>query len=167
MVRSVTGGTLGVLSCPPALCPHAEFCVAGVLAVPVGLHWTGQQARPGTLRAALDWHGLPGSAGRLAAALRTLGPVCFEVTEAAGPRADGERYSYTPELGMHRVGLTTYGDSVVAEEQLRELLASAAGSAVALEHGIHRLLGQPWDEALEPLRRAGDGHPVTPLRRTG
>ena len=34
-------------------------------------------------------------------------------------------------------------------------------------HHVDKLLGAPWDEALEPFRRAGDGAPVTWLHRVG
>ena len=43
-------GVLQVHSAPPALCPHIEWAVAGVLGVPVDLAWVGQPAAPGAVR---------------------------------------------------------------------------------------------------------------------
>ena len=42
-------GVLHIHSAPPALCPHIEWAVAGVLGVPVDLPWVNQPATPGTL----------------------------------------------------------------------------------------------------------------------
>src|ERR1700685_4848173 len=62
-------GVLQVHSAPPALCPHIEWAVAGILGVPVRLSWVDQPASPGTLRAELDWHGKPGGAAAITSAL--------------------------------------------------------------------------------------------------
>ncbi len=152
---SLSRGALRVLACPAALCPHVEFAVAEVLSQPVSLSWTAQTARPPMLRAGTRWHAAPGAAGRLAAALRRIGPVCFDVEEGACPGFDAERFSFVPELGMARVTLAAHGDVVLGEEQLRALLCGATSVADAR----HRL-----DRA---LRRAGDGQPVGVLRHTG
>jgi hypothetical protein len=37
----------------------------------------------------------------------------------------------------------------------------------SLEEELARLLGQPWDDELEPFRCAGDGAPVRWLHATG
>jgi hypothetical protein len=39
--------------------------------------------------------------------------------------------------------------------------------ASSLEDELARLLGQPWDDELEPFRCAGDGAPVRWLHATG
>ena len=62
-------GVLQVHSAPPALCPHIEWAVAGVLGVPVDLAWVGQPAAPGTLRGELNWSARPGTAGSITSAL--------------------------------------------------------------------------------------------------
>jgi hypothetical protein len=154
------------LSCPPALAPHLEFTVAAVLGVPVKLEWTPQPARPGTLYAALEWRAPAGTAGRLAARLRTLGPVSFDVDEAASPGCDAERYSCAPELGLHRAVIGANGDVLIAENQLHALLEETT-SGPGLAGGLRKLLGAAWDDALEPLRSGGYGAPITHLRRTG
>lgn len=159
-------GTLVVLACPPALCPHLEFGVSAVLQTPVSLTWTAQPDCPGSLYAALEWRAVPGTAGRLAARLRSLGRVAFEVVEGPSPGCDAERYAHTPDLGLHRAAISANGDVVIGEAALRALLERADGPG-ALAQGLERLLGSAWDDALEPLRRGGHGAPVTWLRRTG
>ncbi len=161
---------LSVLTCPAPLCPHLEFAAAAVLGTPVSFRWVDQPASPGALTAQAELRGEPGLAGRLAGRLRGLGPVRFEVLEDAAVGVDAERYSYSPDLGLYRTALAANGDVVVSESRLRELLARShrmGEGAATLAHGLDQLLGTAWDEELEPLRRGGDGAPVSWLRRTG
>ena len=159
----MTAGVLYVHSAPPALCPHVEWAVAAELGVRASLTWTDQPATPGLLRAETGWRGRPGTAGRLAAALRGWTPLRYETTEEPGPGTDGERYSVTPALGVFRATTSANGDLVVAEDRLRAVLASLEGPA--LSHGIDRLLGSAWDDELEPFRHAGAGSSVTWLHQ--
>jgi hypothetical protein len=159
-------GVLTVLSCPPPLCPHVEFAVAATLGVPAPLEWSNQPARPGMAFAVLEWRAEGGSAGRLASRLSGLGSLCFEVVEGPASGCDGERYAYTPELGLFHGGTAANGDIIVGEGRLRALLEEAP-SRSALAHGLHRMIGTDWDAELEPLRQGGDGAPVTWLRQTG
>ena len=89
-------GVLQVHSAPPALVPHVEWAVAGVLGVPVSLPWVSQAAAPGMLRAELDWQGQPGPSAAITSALAGWSRLRFEVTEEASPGCDAVRYSYTP-----------------------------------------------------------------------
>jgi hypothetical protein len=162
-------GQLAILACPPPLCPHVEFAVAAAVGVPVRLEWTPQPARPGTVCAALEWRGGRGTAGRLASRLAGIGALYFDVVESASPGCDAERYSGTPDLGLHRAALAANGDVVVSEDRIRELLAEHSGPAGApgLPSALRDALGTAWDEVLEPLRSGGSDGPVTYLRRTG
>src|SRR4051812_20142236 len=92
-------GVLFVHSCPPALRPHVEWAVAGVLGVPVQLEWDAQPIAPGFLRTQSGWRGPAGTAGRLAAAIRDWPLVRCEITEEPSEGGDGERWSMTPDLG--------------------------------------------------------------------
>jgi hypothetical protein len=161
---------LTVLRCPPPLCPHLEFALSAELEQPIGLRWGAQSSAPGDLTATVELPGAPGMAGRVAARLRRLGPVTFEIVEASSVGADAERYSYTPDLGLFRASLAANGDIVVGEGQLRALLLASHDdrtAAATLAHGLERLLGTAWDEELEPLRRGGEQAPVSWFRRTG
>jgi hypothetical protein len=159
-------GRLTVLSCPPPLCPHVEFAVSAVLATPVSLTWSAQPAVPGQLYAELEYVAAAGAAEGLAARLRGLGPVRFEVVEGTVSGADAHRYAYDPDLGVHHATLAANGDVTVGEGQLRALLGRS-GDGAALAQGLSKLLGDAWDVALDPLRAGGDGATVSWLRRTG
>ena len=93
-------GVLYVHSAPPALCPHIEWAVAGIMGAPVSLPWSGQPAAPGALRAELTWQAQPGTAGAIASALAGWNRLRFEVTEDSSPGCDGVRHCYTPDLGL-------------------------------------------------------------------
>ena len=185
-------GVLQVHCAPPALCPHIEWAVAGVLGVPVSMPWVDQPASPGAMRAELQWTGKPGAGGAITSALASWNLLRFEVTEDASPGCDPVRYSHTPALGTFSAVVSASGDILVPEGRLRAAMALAAlatsgsgrtegklGSlrdlhgprhpalAGSLEAELGLLLGEPWDAELEPFRRAGDGAPVRWLNATG
>jgi hypothetical protein len=127
------------------------------------MEWSDQPASPGQLRAEINWRGRPGTAGRLAAALRGWTLLRYEVTEEPSAGVDGERYAVTPTLGVFRSSMSVNGDLLVGEDRLRTLLATATGPQLA--QGLDMLLGSAWDDELEPYRTAGDGAPVTWLHQ--
>jgi hypothetical protein len=146
--------------------------------------WVDQPASPGTLRAELNWQGRPGTSGAIASALAPWSRLRFEVTEEASPGCDAVRYSYTPSLGTFSAVTSANGDILVSEGRLRAAMALAtAGDGVqalretheprhpalggSLEAEITLLLGQPWDDELEPFRHAAEGAPVRWLHATG
>lgn len=158
-------GVVFVHSSPTAVCPHVEWAISGVLGTKVSLHWTPQAAVHGQLRTECTWSGPAGSGGAIAGALRAWPMLRFEVTEEPTPGVDGERFCHVPNLGLWNGRTSANGDIVVAEDQLRAVLA---GSTPAQVPGrMHDLLGSAWDEALEPFRLAGDGAPVTWLHQVG
>jgi hypothetical protein len=159
-VTSTTRGVLYVHSAPSALCPHVEWAVGGVLAMPVALSWTGQPVLPATYRAELSWTGRPGTAARLTSALRGWEQLRFEVTEEATASSEGERFSYVPDLGVFHAVVGLAGDVMVPENRLKAAVHRSALAGTDLAAEIDRLLGQPWDDELEVFRYAGDSTPV-------
>jgi len=155
-----TRGVLFVHSAPAALCPHVEWAVSGVLSVRTSMSWNPQPASPGSLRSETSWQGSPGAAARVASALRGWQSLRFEVTEEPSAGREGERYSYTPALGMFSAVTGVHGDILVSEDRLKTALATAVRGDTLLEDEVRRLVGRPWDDELEPFRYAGDGAPV-------
>ncbi|MCL6538681.1 MAG: DUF3145 domain-containing protein [Acidothermus sp.] len=150
-----TCGVLYVHSAAPAVVPHVEWAIAGVLGLPAHVDWQAQPAEPGCLRCEVAWAGPAGTAGRIASVLRGW-PIRFEVTEDPSPGADGERYAFTPSLGLYHALTSANGDLVVPENRLRLLMAGGGDLAA----GLDVLLGGPWDAELEAFRHAGEGAPV-------
>ena len=199
-------GVLQIHSAPPALSPHVEWAVSGVLGAALTMPWVDQPASPGTLRAELSWQGRPGLSGALTSALAGWNLLRFEVTEEASPGCDAVRYSYTPTLGTFSAVTSASGDILVPEGRLRAAMTLAASAAPggsgesgrpasgtgaggdahdgvgvlremhgprhpalggSLEAELALLLGQPWDDELEPFRHAAAGAPVRWLHATG
>jgi Protein of unknown function (DUF3145) len=184
-------GVLQVHSAPPALCPHIEWAVGGIIRVPVHLPWVDQPASPGTVRAELDWQGRPGMSAAITSSLAAWNRLRFEVTEEASPGCDAVRYSYTPSLGTFSAVTSACGDILVPEARLRAAMTLASAGQPgrpqdgsvdslvdlhgprhpalggSLEDELALLLGQPWDNELEPFRHAADGAPVRWLHATG
>ena len=162
-------GVLYVHSAPPALCPHIEWAIAGIVGAPVSMPWVGQSAAPGALRAELTWQARPGTAGAIASALAGWNRLRFEVTEDSSTGCDGLRHCYTPGLGLFSAVTGANGDIMVSEDRLRSvmMLASQGAASGSLEDELGRLLGTAWDNELEPFRRAADGAPVRWLNATG
>ncbi|KQX67218.1 DUF3145 domain-containing protein [Angustibacter sp. Root456] len=167
MSAAMTRGVVFVHSAPPALCPHVEWALGGVLDQQVSLEWTGQPAEPGTWRAELSWQGRAGTGARLASSLRGWAKLRFEVTEEPSAGADGARWSHTPRLGIHHAVVGVHGDVLVGEDRLRSAVRAAGGDARMLLAELDATLGRDWDDELEPFRYAGDGAPVRWLHRVG
>ena len=125
-------GVLQVHSAPPALCPHIEWAVAGVLGVPVDLAWVSQPAAPGSVRGELSWQARPGMAGSVTSALAGWNRLRFEVTEEASPGCDAVRYSYTPSLGTFSAVTAANGDIMIPENRLLAAMTLAASAVPAL-----------------------------------
>src|SRR5690606_41647257 len=92
-------GVLYAHSAQPALCPHIEWAVAGVLGVPVDLTWTPQPAAPNVVRAQAEGEGRAGIAAASAASPMGWQRLRFEITEAASPGVEGSPHDYTATLG--------------------------------------------------------------------
>jgi hypothetical protein len=152
-------GVLQVHCAPPALCPHIEWAVAGVLGVPVGMSWVDQPASPGSMRAELQWVGSPGAAGAITSALASWNLLRFEVTEDASTGCDAVRYSHTPALGTFSAVIGASGDIMIGENRLRAVMALAASARAA---GGRAEYDQPGSapELLEPR----DPHGLRDLR---
>lgn len=164
--RAATRGVIYVHDASRAFCKPIEWALAEVLAADVSLQWTPQPIAPSRMRTEYSWTAGSGTAARVVAALQQIPDVRFEVTEEPTPSTEGERYSYTPKLGVFRAHMSATGDVLVNEQRLRTLLEAADGFE-AMRSALTLLLGTAWDAELEPFRVAGEGTPVRWLHRVG
>lgn len=146
-------GILHIHSAAPALCPHIEWAAAGIIGEQASaMTWAAQPADPGTVRTELAFQAPPGAAGALASALGAWRRLRFEVTEDRSPGCDALRYSCTPALGMFTAVASANGDILIPEGRIRAaMLAAGAGSTLGVQ--LTQLMGQPWDDELEPFRQ--------------
>ena len=148
--QAAARGVVFIHSCPRALMSHVEWAVERAVQRTHPYEWSAQPVQPGTFRCEMQWFGTAGVGAAIATALRGFPHLRFEVTEEVetGP---GERFCFTPTLGMFRAATGPTGDILVSEERLRPLLAEPDPAA-----GLALLLGQAWDDELETFRMAGD-----------
>jgi len=157
---SKTRGVLYVHSAPGALCPHVEWAIGGVFGMPVRLTWTAQPAERNSYRTEYSWSGSVGSAARVASSLQGWQRLRFEVTEEATAATEGERYSYTPSLGVFHAITGLHGDIMIPEDRIKQAIVSDALGGKDLMKSLDELLGRPWDDELEVFRHAGEDAPV-------
>ncbi len=143
-------GVVFIHSCPRALMPHVEWAVQRAVDRTHPFEWDVQPILTAMSRCEMTWFGPTGAGAQMASALRGFPNLRFEVTEESAGGL-GERFCFTPNLGMFRAAIGPEGDIVVGEQRLRALL-----SAPDVEQGLQSLLGQPWDDELEPFRMACD-----------
>jgi hypothetical protein len=93
--------------------------------------------------------------------------VRYEITEEPSPAVEGARYAYTPDLGIYHAVTGPHGDVLVPEERIKGALARTMLGQVDLADELNQLLGKPWDDELEPFRRAGESATVRWLHRVG
>ena len=155
----LTRVTAWIHAVPTAMCPHVEWAVGRILDQPIRLDWTAQSLLARHQRAELTWVGQPGSAAALSSALRPMARIWFEVAEDASSEP-GERFSFTPGLGLFRAAIDAHGDIVVHESRLRMLLDEPE---IGIQAGLGLLLGSDWDDELEPFRIAGEAGSVRVL----
>mgnify|MGYP000854887523 FL=1 len=158
-------GEIFIHSATAALCPHIEWAISAVVGAPVALEWTPQGAQPGTMRAESIWEGDEGVCARIVSALMRCHRLRFEVTSQARPGGFGERYSYTPALGVFHAVTDEFGDIQVSENRLRAALSERGSGGRDVREAIDALLGASWDDELEIFRHAGDEAPVRWLHR--
>lgn len=145
-------GVVFIHSCPRALISHVDWAVQRAVASSNPYEWESQPVVAGMFRCEIDWTGPRGAGAAIASALRGFPRLRFEVTEDR-PDGNGERFCFTPALGMFRGMTGPNGDLTVTEQRLRALLEA---DDQELRHGLEGLLGQPWDAELESFRVAGD-----------
>jgi len=146
-----------------ALCPHVEWALSSIVDAEVRLDWQPQAVAPPLLRAELPWMGRPGLGSRFMSALRAIPDLVVEVTEDPSPGREGERFAFTPSLGLHRAIIGVHGDILVSEDRLRAAITGSEATGAQLKDGIAYLLGTAWDVELEPYRAAGEDTPVRVL----
>lgn len=99
--------------------------------------------------------------------LRACQRVRFEVTEDAAPADQGQRYAFTPDLGIFHATTGPHGDIQVSEHRLRTAMTAASAGGISLTEALAELLGEPWDAELEVFRYAGEDALVRWLHRVG
>jgi hypothetical protein len=147
--NSLITGLLTIHSAPSALRPHIEWGLQSILGNWVSLDWKVQPHFSGTHRTTIEFKDRPGTAAKIATALRNWHYLRFEVREEAAK--GGEYFRFTPELGIHRTDIDGLGNAVVSEVHIGNALAKSFDED-SLRFELEQILGKPWEFELEPLR---------------
>ena len=89
----------------------------------------------------------------LAFELTTLPGIFYEVSHPLTHESLGQRICYTPSLGIYQASLDEFGNQVFNENQLA-VLTQGSATASEITSKLKSILGQAWDQQLEPLRSA-------------
>ena len=77
----------------------------------------------------------------------------FEIHETAANGSDGSLFMYTPELGIFYANVGPHGDVMINENQIQSIIRENISEVDVIEK-LERTIGKPWDDYLEPFRRA-------------
>lgn len=142
---------------PSALLTHVEWTISGISGNPTKINWVQNDSSTPSFRGMCSFSAPADSAETLASAFMNLKQLTFEIIRHPGPDCSGARWSFTPGLGMFHCQTDEVGNLVVNENQLRVAMERAGSNALKLQAEIRRLLGQAWDDELEPFRELVGG----------
>jgi len=160
-------GFLHMHSVPRGLVSHVDWAISAVCENQVSLNWEPQPIEAGSMRASATWVGSDGFASRLVSSLAKWSKIRMDITQQPTNYSKGERYSLTPTLGVYRAVIDEFGETNIPESRIRAALKRSIAESEPAEVEITFLLGDPWDEELEPFRRAQSDTSVRWLNRTG
>jgi hypothetical protein len=148
MQHSSVAALVTIHSAPSALRQHIEWGINAILGQPQNYIWRDQPLAAGTIRTTLEYRGEAGLAAKIATALKNWHYLRFEVQEFG--KDGGEYFRFTPELGIHRANIDAAGSILISENVIRKALASF--DDLEVRENFVLALGEPWEEALEPMR---------------
>ena len=135
---------------PSSLLTHVEWTISGISGNPSKINWIKGESSDSIFRGSVlvDFDLKDGAT--LASAFMNLKQLSFEVIHQSA--LSGARWSFTPSLGMFHCATDEAGNLVVGENQLRASIEKAGSNILKLHAELRKLLGQGWDDELEPYR---------------
>jgi Protein of unknown function (DUF3145) len=155
-------GTLMLHACQKSMAKPIEWILTEHFAEEVSLDFTSQPLAPAMVRAIYDWRGESVGAQFLVSKLARIPHIRFEVMEHNFAQNTHQRFSYVPSLGIFRADTDPYGNIIINELVLRNILEKSDEVSEALD----TCLGTAWDAELEPFRVAIEGDSVRWVHKT-
>ena len=146
-------GTITIYSAPKPVLRHIEWTIGNVLGNPFSLNWKVHRLSPSTFWTEANWSGPRGVASQIASELKGWHYLNFEIHETAANGSDGSLFMYTPELGIFYANVGPHGDVMINENQIQSIIRENISEVDVIEK-LERTIGKPWDNQLEPFRRA-------------
>jgi hypothetical protein len=135
---------------PVALLTHVEWTISGITGNPTKINWIKDESSDSIFRGSVAIDSSLNDCATLASAFMNLKQLSFEVIRQSV--LSGARWSFTPSLGMFNCATDEAGNLVVGENQLRASIEKAGSNILKLQAELRKLLGQAWDDELEPYR---------------
>ena len=135
---------------PSALLTHVEWTISGITGNPTKINWIKDESPDSVFRGSVALDCGLNDGATLASAFMNLKQLSFEVIHQSA--LAGARWSFTPSLGMFHCATDEAGNLVVGENQLRASIEKAGSNILKLQAELRKLLGQAWDDELEPYR---------------
>ena len=135
---------------PSALLTHVEWTISGITGNPTKINWIKEDSSDSSFRGSVAIDCSLNDCATLASAFMNLKQLSFEVIHQSAH--SGARWSFTPNLGMFHCTTDEAGNLVVGENQIRTSVEKAGSNILKLQAELRKLLGQAWDDELEPYR---------------
>lgn len=135
---------------PSSLLTHVEWTISGITGNPTKINWSKDDSLDSGFRGSVVIDCSLNDCATLASAFMNLKQLSFEVIHQS--ELSGARWSFTPSLGMFHCASDEAGNLVVGENQLRASIEKAGPNIIKLQAELRKLLGQAWDDELEPYR---------------
>jgi len=135
---------------PSSLLTHVEWTISGISGNPTRINWIKDESSDSVFRGSVAVDCGLNDGATLASAFMNLKQLSFEVIHQTA--LAGARWSFTPSLGMFHCATDEAGNLVVGENQLRASIDKAGSNILKLQAELRKLLGQAWDDELEPYR---------------
>ena len=135
---------------PSSLLTHVEWTISGISGNPTKINWIKDESSDSVFRGSVAVVCSMNEGATLASAFMNLKQLSFEVIYQSA--LAGARWSFTPSLGMFHCATDEAGNLVVGENQLRASIEKAGSNILKLQAELRKLLGQAWDDELEPYR---------------
>jgi hypothetical protein len=135
---------------PSALLTHVEWTISGITGNPTKINWIKEDSTGSIFHGSVAIDCSLNDCATLASAFMNLKQLSFEVIHQS--ELSGARWSFTPSLGMFHCATDEAGNLVVGENQLRSSMEKAGANILKLQAELRKLLGQAWDDELEPYR---------------
>ena len=138
--------TLAIYACPEDQQPVVEKA----LEAHGSLQWSANSLIPGNLTAEITCMLGQSEIGDLVSKLIQVSGIHFEAIKYE--TEFGELHMFVPGLGLFRADTNSAGEIMIGEERIRNAMEQAAGNYRELQRLLRSLLGQSWDDVLEPHR---------------
>lgn len=144
--------SLRIYACPKVLCSPTEWELSKIFQQKMNLNWTSQPLLSNYFYSEMCWSNKLDYAPRIVSSLASWSKLRFEVIQLPSKDNLGQRFSVTPDLGIFRADINSFGETLLTETRILTALTRTIQENTSVEQELDFMLGKPWDIDLEPFR---------------